>query len=149
MKPDIPDALEPFEWQVILIPEDEEGPAFAFTVGLFGRFDHPEILVMGLGLETMHAILNALGRDIKSGRVFRDGEVASDVLRGNACAFRFIERANYPEFLGAAKSFYEHADFSVLQCFWPDKCGLFLWQRGFDPALRFNQQPLFQDLTGQ
>src|SRR3954451_20971966 len=49
--------VEEFGWHVVLIPEDDEGPAFAYNVGLFGTFEHPEIVVLGLDLGVMHRLI--------------------------------------------------------------------------------------------
>jgi hypothetical protein len=46
-----------YGWHVIEVLEDDEGPAFAFTIGLYKRFEHPELVVFGLPLDTMHLML--------------------------------------------------------------------------------------------
>ncbi|MBK8093809.1 MAG: DUF4262 domain-containing protein [Verrucomicrobiaceae bacterium] len=38
-------------WHVVGVPDDEEGPGFAFTVGVYLRTLQPEILIMGLPME--------------------------------------------------------------------------------------------------
>ena len=53
--------IETYGWHVIKVLEDDEGPGFAFTIGLFKRFGHPELIVFGLPLDTMHEMLNAAG----------------------------------------------------------------------------------------
>lgn len=35
-------------WHVLKVMEDNEGPAFAYTVGLYHSFGHPELIVVGL-----------------------------------------------------------------------------------------------------
>ncbi|HEX9853898.1 MAG TPA: DUF4262 domain-containing protein [Acidimicrobiia bacterium] len=44
----------------------DDGPAFAYTVGLFG-LAHPELLIFGVAPETAMSVLNALGERIRSG----------------------------------------------------------------------------------
>jgi hypothetical protein len=46
---------------VVKVFGDDEGPGFAFTIGLYQRFRHPELLVFGLPLDTMHLMLNGAG----------------------------------------------------------------------------------------
>jgi hypothetical protein len=41
-----------YGWHVIKVFEDDEGPSFAFTIGLYKRFGHPELVVFGLPLDT-------------------------------------------------------------------------------------------------
>jgi len=52
----VPADIETYGWHVIEVPEDDEGPGFAFTIGLFRRFEHPELIVFGLPMNTMHII---------------------------------------------------------------------------------------------
>lgn len=66
-------------WQVILVAEDaacsdpehqahsaddhgDPGAAFAYTVGLWHRFGHPELLMSGLDQRVMHSALNEIAR---------------------------------------------------------------------------------------
>ena len=53
--------IKEFGWHVLLIPEDEQGPAFAYSVGLQKTFNHPEILVLGLDINLMHRMVNGIG----------------------------------------------------------------------------------------
>lgn len=134
-------------WEVFLIPEDEEGPAFAFTLGLYRSFQHPEVLIMGLPLEAMHPILNGIGEQVGAGCQFSEGTLAPNILEGYNCTFRTIDRGNYAEVLGAAIESYRGKEFPALQCFWPDREGHFPWQFGFEERLLERQWFLFDDLT--
>jgi hypothetical protein len=35
-------------WHVLKVMEDDRGPAFAYTVGLYHSFRHPELIIVGL-----------------------------------------------------------------------------------------------------
>lgn len=50
-----------FGWHVVLVLEDEEGPPFAYSIGLQHSFGHPEIIMFGLRHESMHGIINWIG----------------------------------------------------------------------------------------
>lgn len=114
-----------FGWHVVLIPEDNEGPGFAFTVGLFHTFGHPELIVVGLGpIEPeclSQIVLNDLGVRIDEGERFADGDQVSGTLEGYDVRFEAVAEANYPEFVGTARWFYRQNLFPLLQVLWPDK----------------------------
>src|SRR5947209_3318154 len=114
-------------WHVLLIPEDEEGPAFAFTVGLYHSFQHPEVLIMGLDPGIMHRILNIIGEDAKAGRHYEPEKEYPDILEGYRCAFEEIDKGLYEEYLGYAIWFYRGSAFPALQCVWPDHEGRYPW----------------------
>jgi len=44
----------------------DEGPSFAYTVGLFGM-GHPELLVLGVSAATASGVLNTLGERVRAG----------------------------------------------------------------------------------
>ena len=92
--------VEEFGWHVALIPEDEEGPAFAFSIGLFRKFGHPEVVVFGLGIEAMHEIVNLIGEEVRRGRRFSGGRkclgdhrgIRCQILRGRPDSLRRVPR---------------------------------------------------------
>jgi len=40
--------VQTYGWHVLIIEEDDEGPGYGFSVGLFHTFGHPEVVVFGL-----------------------------------------------------------------------------------------------------
>jgi hypothetical protein len=124
-----------YGWHVVLIAEDEEGPAFAFTVGLYHSYGHPEVLIQGLGLDLMHQVLNAIGDEAKGGQRYEAGCRYPDLLESYDCLFQTIERSYYPEYLGYANWYYKGDNFPALQCVWPDMKGRFPGEEGFPVQL--------------
>lgn len=53
---------------------DEAGPAFAYTVGLFG-LGHPELLIVGVEPDLAQTILNELGNRVKAGATIVPGQL--------------------------------------------------------------------------
>lgn len=110
---------------------DEEGPAFAYTTGLFG-LAHPELLVFGLSPETTAGLLNDLGERIRSGEALLPGQVTSF----DEWPHRVIpeEVPNPGEIVFTANRYYQRPDeFSVpvLQLSYDDEAGRFPWEDGF------------------
>lgn len=54
-------------WHVIGVTEDEEGPGFVYTIGLFHNYQHPEIIAFGLDVPILWQIVNVIG-GVLSGR---------------------------------------------------------------------------------
>jgi hypothetical protein len=117
--------IEEVGWHVIMIPEDDEGPALAYSIGLFQTFGHPEIIVFGLDLEVMHHVINLIGEEVRRGQRFADGQTASGIIEGYDVRFLDVARRHYPERFGYARWYYKGDDFPALQCLWPDKQGRF------------------------
>jgi len=120
--------IKEFGWHVLLIPEDEQGPAFAYSVGLQKTFNHPEILVLGLDTNR-----------VKAGTRFLSGQRYQDILEGYDCLFAKVEEKYYRDYFGQAIDFYKGRDFQVLQCIWPDKNGWFPGDAEFPEGLRPKQ----------
>jgi hypothetical protein len=119
-------------WTVIGVEADDEGPAFAFSVGLFHTLAHPEVLIMGLRPQIAHRLINDIGAAIRNGERFVAGQQYGGIAAGFPLAFVEVDRRYYREYLGYAGWFYGGPDFPVLQCVWPDKQGVFPWQPGYD-----------------
>lgn len=112
-------------------PEDDEGPPFAYTVGLFG-LGHPELLIIGVGIETAAGVLNDVGGRIKGGE---------NLVRGQLISFEdwphriVVEHVPNPgEIVFAANRHYRRpadASVPVLQLTYDDKAGRFPWDKGY------------------
>ena len=116
---------------------DDEGPPFAYTVGLFG-LGHPELLVFGLGPDTTLGLLNELGTQIR-----QDGElIPGQMLTFEAWNHRVIpeEVPNPGEIVFSANRFYRRPDdysVPVLQLSYDDSAGRFPWEEGYeDPRMQ-------------
>ena len=133
-----------YGWSVIKIEADDRGPGFAYTIGLHQRFEHPEVIIVGLRSATAHAILNDVGEDIRGGARYRVGEVCSTVLEGYDVTFRVVPVFQYPAYLGTASRFYGDESFSVVQLVYPDRDRRWPWQEGVSDEFRA-AQPILAD----
>jgi hypothetical protein len=132
---------------VMLIKEGDEGPKFAYSVGLYHNYDHPEIIVFGLNHDVAHWVINELARRIKAGRRCQIGQQYRGLLEGYSCVFREVPKACYPDYFGYAMSFYRGDDFPALQLVWPDKQHRWPWEDDFNPHWIW-QQPLLERWPG-
>jgi hypothetical protein len=138
--------VERHGWHVIGVQEDEEGPAFAYSIGLYRSFRHPEVIVFGLPVRVMHSIINAVGEEVRSGSRFEHLDESGEVLDGYNVAFRTVERKHYRDYFGYARWFYRSDGFPALQCVWPDADHRYPWHPEFSAALA-QRQPLLSDDT--
>jgi hypothetical protein len=136
--------VEEHGWHVVLIADEDSVPGWAFSVGLFQTFRHPEITVFGLPVELAHHVINGIGEDIKNGKPFKAGAQYPDILEGVECAIRHVEPIWYRPFLGYATWYYHGLDFPCLQCVWPDKQQRFPWEKGFKKEWLAKQPLLFE-----
>jgi Domain of unknown function (DUF4262) len=133
-------------WHVtgVFASKGEAGPDWAFSIGLFHNFGHPEVAVFGLKLKTCVNIVNEIGRQIKDGKRYQITGEYGDILKDPyKCAFRTVEKSHYLEYLGFALWFYEDDPFPTMQCFWPDNTGNLPWVEGCDTSVIQVQPFLF------
>ena len=141
--------IERFGWHVALVPGEGETPGWAWTLGLFERFEHPELAIFGMPLEDMHRVLNLLGLRVKRGLRLGDGARVAGIFQGYALALRQVDARWVDPFFGNVAWHYERADVPLLQVLWPDPQGRFPWEDDFDPAWRREQPLLFEAAEGR
>jgi len=137
-------------WHVVKVfaQPGEDGPEWAFSIGLFHTFQHPEVIVFGLPLEVCAGVINNIGQNVKAGQRYSSGELYADILQDPyKCAFRMVPQAQYTDYVGYALWFYEDDPFPLTQCFWPDKSGLYPWDDSCDHCVRNAQPLLFRTST--
>lgn len=139
--------IQTYGWHVTMIfrsADDELGPEWAFSTGLFHSYCHPEIIIFGLKLRICMALINEIGAQVKAGKKYNvEGEYGDILGDPYKCVFRVVRRNHHHEYLGYARWFYESDPFPALQCFWPDKSGKFPWDEGCVPIVRDAQPLLF------
>ena len=118
-------------WAVVTVPEDDEGPGFAYSIGLAERYGHPEVAVSGLPPDLLLRLVNDAAALVAGGAVLEDGARTDALLIGYACAVRAVAADSYGEFLGAAVRFYRGQPFDAVQVFWPDRDGRYPWETGY------------------
>jgi hypothetical protein len=134
--------VEKYGWHVVIVGDDDEGPGFAYSVGMTSTLDHPEIIVFGLPGELMQWMINEIGQRIRNGAPPPVGERVQGLLDEADCILHPVSEAGRAEFFGYACWYYDGADeFEALQCFWPGKIdGLFPWEPGVHESVK-QQQP--------
>jgi hypothetical protein len=135
-------------WHVVTVLEDDEGPGFAFTIGIFTNFGHPELMIVGLRREVMHRVLNDLGEQVRGGARFAPADAIADALEGVTCTFVEVDRKHYRDWLGYARWWYRGDEFPALQLIYPDMKNRMPWDAGANPRLA-TQQPILGAVAAQ
>ncbi len=135
--------IKEFGWSVQYFEAEEEKPTFAYTIGLWETFKHPEIIVFGLSTNHLVTILNEAGSYIKEGKVLKVGKVYDEYLEGFGSIFRKVKKSRMPEYFGYGLWYYSGENFEAIQFFWPDSDGNFPWQEGFEESVKELQPQLF------
>jgi uncharacterized protein DUF4262 len=137
--------VKKYGWHVVKILEKDETPGWAFSVGLFRNFNHPEIIVFGLNDEVAHYLINAIGEQVRAGKTVSVDGLYPDLIDTYSCTFKPVNEVWYDDFLGYANWFYGEQNYPVLQCIWPDKRHRFPWDPQFNPAWLWAQPLLFNE----
>jgi len=124
--------VETHGWHVVAIAADDEGPGFAFTVGLFLRTLQPEILIMGPPPEASCRVLNAIGDYVMSGGEIAEGKRYPGFVDRSQVEFRSIAKRHFKDYLGYANWFYRNwaVGYPAMQCIYPDMEGHFPGESG-------------------
>jgi Domain of unknown function (DUF4262) len=134
--------LEQWGWFVIKVGAGDSEPAFAYSIGLYENFKHPEIILFGLDLRAMHQVINDVGKRIREGERFSEAHRYDDLFEGYECEFRKVNSNHYDGLLNYAIWYYKDEPFPALQLIWPDSAGVFPWEEGYDERFRKEQPSL-------
>lgn len=79
---DVVEKVEKFGWMVMNIKDDPGKPGWSYTVGLFGSYKHPEIVMFGLKDKSRHdeSTQQSAGPNSKQTRQWRVSTLESSFL---------------------------------------------------------------------
>lgn len=141
----IQEKIDQYGCFIVQVPADDYLPGFAYTIGLYQRFNHPEIICFGLSLQVMADLLNHACEQIKNGLSFVPNTLCEGFPEDYPVQFLPVDAAYYPYYLGTGTHFYEHTPFPAIQLVWPDKQSRFPWAPDFNPDWRRKQPLLDRD----
>jgi hypothetical protein len=116
-----------------------EEPPFCYSVGFSQTWNHPELLVYGLGFDDAAIVLTGLAGTVRAGRRFADGDVDSDTFDRPVAFVAIPPDERFGRFIVTIE--YYSVDFDALQVVTSDGAGRFPWQADYDAAL-VRGQPL-------
>jgi Domain of unknown function (DUF4262) len=124
-------------------------PRFAFSIGLYLNYGHPELMIFGMSGDDAQFVINHVRDHVSDGRKFVDGEICDDLFTdGDKICFWQVPHEVYPEYLGIAMWFYQKSNivFPCLQMIWQDADHRFPWDAGCHPYV-IEGQPLLKKMA--
>lgn len=131
-------------WSAICIFGEPGHPPFAYTIGLFESYGHPELLIYGLPFQAAHGIFSLVQQAAAKFQPFDLGVATNDLIQGYSCVFVEIPQEHYMESVRLALWYYQGNDFPLFQVVWPSQHGLFPWHPDAPDSFRAAQPILGQ-----
>jgi hypothetical protein len=140
------DNIAQYGCHLTLIEADNYLPGFVYSIGLFKKFNRPEIICFGLNNEVTARIINHACHLIQQGEILLPNRNYSGFLQDFPIQFIEVNKDYYSDYLGYAGWFYDTFDFPALQLVWTDKQSNFPWDANFNPNWKFKQPLLDRNL---
>jgi hypothetical protein len=103
--------IEKFGLQVIMVSSTSYSPSFAYSIGLWETYKHPEIICFGLPNNLGHTIINDVAEIVKQGTKFNIGEYYTDIFKDSRAAFLKVDKRNIDDYFGVALEHYGDQQF--------------------------------------
>jgi len=122
-----------------MIEESDYLPSFAYTIGLWKNYKHPELISFGLTLNTLHLILNDAGDMIKGGQMISFDKIYDNFFENSSTRFLNVDKRNIGDYFGYGISYYKNENFPAMQLIWTDRNNKFPWEEDFEEEFNFKQ----------
>ncbi len=136
------DNIRRYGWHSTSVGCELDTAIFAYTVGLFRTFRHPELLVFGLSPESSHRIFSSAARLIACGRPLDTDAPNEELLPGRCCICVDVPARQYADIVRSACWYYNGNRFPLYQVVWPSDDGLYPWHPTAPDAFT-RAQPVF------
>lgn len=131
--------IEKFGLSVAMVGATEYLPSFAYSIGLWQKFNHPELICFGLRIQTLHSIINDVADLVKKGEIIQTGKIYNNIFENSRAEFIRVDKRSLGDYFGTAISFYDMDDFPALQLVWTDRNDTFPWETDFEADLVYKQ----------
>ena len=120
--------IEKHGWHCTSVAGDGETPSFAYSVGLFKTYGHPELIIFGLPSKLSHAVLSTCARAAAAGQPLNIEQPTDELLENYSCVFIKVPEAAYSEYVLSTTRLYQGTNFPLYQVVWPSVgAGVFPW----------------------
>jgi hypothetical protein len=124
--------IEKFGWTVMLMEATDYLPSFAYTVGLWKNYNHPEIISFGLTTKTLHLVLNDAGERVKAGQKIEIGKNYDNFFENIDTQFLKVDSRNVSDYFGHAINYYQSTNFPAIQLVWTDRNNKLPWDKEYE-----------------
>ena len=132
--------------QVIMVSGSDYSPSFAYSIGLFETYNHPEIICFGLPEKLGHEIINDVADLLKNGEIIKTHTNYDNIFKDSKAEFLFVDDRNIDDYFGAALNYYDTIKFPALQLVWTDRNDKFPWELGFEEEFIYKQPLLDRNI---
>ena len=128
-----------FQYNIISDPDKKE-PMFAYTIGFWATYNHPEIIVFGLHSSVVKAIFATMSEHLtKHEKHYELDKSYLEFIEGFECTFKPVPREKSIEYLLSSKWLYGKAEFPVMQLVFQDEDHQYPWDVNASERFRRNQ----------
>lgn len=139
--------IEEFGYHLVIVEGDSYLPGYVYTIGLFEKYDHPELACFGLSIDDMVDLIKHAVSGIKEEERYLPSKLYGGFLDEYEVQFINVAKDFYPPYFGYACWYYGRKnDFPIMQLIWPDGDDDFPWEDDFDPEHKL-RQPLLDRST--
>jgi hypothetical protein len=131
--------IEKFGLQVIMVNSTGYSPSFAYSIGLWETYKHPEIICFGLPNDLGHAIINDVAEIIKQGLTLKINENYPAIFKDGRAEFLKVDERNIENYFGVALEHCKDEKFDALQLVWTDRNDKFPWEENFEEEFIYKQ----------
>ncbi|WP_433830577.1 DUF4262 domain-containing protein [Flavobacterium anhuiense] len=125
--------------QVIIVEATDYLPSFAYSIGLWQKYNHPEIICFGFSNSLLHTLINDVSEIIKKNESIITGKNYSNIFEESRAEFLDVHPDNISDYFGSAINFYNSQDFPALQLVWTDRNDKFPWEENFEEEFLYKQ----------
>lgn len=141
------DDIAEYGWHCVNIHPEGEHVGYAFTIGLFQSYGHPELIIFGLSAKVAHQILAIAANAAKSGEPLDLLRPTETLIDGYECCFAEVPLSQYYEYVGYCRWYYQGNHFPLYQVVWPSRDGLYPWHEQASQGFR-SAQPVISGVAG-
>lgn len=131
--------IEKYGVQVIIIKSTDYLPSFAYSVGLWQKYNHPEIICFGLSTTLLHEIINDVAEIVKANELIVEDKTYLNIFEDSRSEFLKVAPENINDYFTTAINLYNTNDFPALQLVWTDRNDKFPWEENFEEEFLYKQ----------
>jgi len=124
---------------VIMVESTDYLPSFAYSVGLWQKYNHPEIICFGLTTKLLHKIINDVAEIIKTGTKLESHNTYLNIFKESRAEFLNVDKRNIGDYFVYAIEYYKTKEFPALQLVWTDLMDRFPWEKNFEKEFKYKQ----------
>ena len=142
------DDIANYGWHCVNLHPEGEPVGYAFTIGLFQSYGHPELVIFGLSAKVAHQILATVADAAKSSAPLDLAQPTDALINDYMCCFVEVPLTEYYEHVGYCRWYYQGDGFPLYQVVWPSREGFFPWHEQATAGFRVAQPVLAPTPSG-